>query len=433
MRDNDSKQNIRHTGRNIWIVVLVLVMILIITLTLIGAILGGLSGGDRNIIPLFYDGDREILKQQGWSYIRVEQTPEMLAQDARVSWETNTRVDLFKTAYANDQGQITVESGDGEKVIAPGTSNEYEFSLKNTGNISLDYAMTLGSVFTFTNRELPMEIRLRSGDRWILGGDRAWARPEELKELKESGTVPVNQYITYTFEWRWPFESGIEDTLLLSDLNDTVLGNAAVEQKVEFQLDIGVQSTVTAGAVPSGPRGEELLTPLTLWNLLRWGVFPGLLLGLGLILLIFWRTPVYVTGFLPAVGELHLGRKKDTLGPNGRFLFPKVYMGKHSLKLEKAEYRIKLKRKRKLPGLAFESKDDVLVIFIGRKVRAVELYLLPTLAVRQDEWAAIDKDHNVITPAGVQEPDENQENTTPGGLHIRKNGELEIEAFAPVK
>ena len=196
MRDNDSKQNIRHTGR-IWIIVLILVMILMITLALIGAILRGLSDGDRNIIPLFYSGDREIVQKGALSYIRWEETPEMLAHDGQVNWETNTKVDLFKAAYANDQGEITVESGDGKKVIAPGTSNEYEFSLKNTGNISLDYAMTLGSVFTFTNRELPMEIRLRSGDRWVLGGDHAWARPEELKELKESGTVPVTVYYLY--------------------------------------------------------------------------------------------------------------------------------------------------------------------------------------------------------------------------------------------
>ncbi len=433
MSANDTKQNIRHTGRNVWIVALILVILLLLTLVLMGAILGGISGEDRNIIPLFYHGDREIVEREGWSYIRAEETPEMLASDDQVRWETNTQVDLFKTAYANEQGVITVESADGKKVIAPGTSNDYEFSLKNTGNISLDYTMNLSSVFDFVDRKLPMEVRLRSGDRWILGGDDVWAQPEELTELRETGTLPVNRYVTYTFEWQWPFESGADDTLL-GDLNDTVLGNAAVEQEVTFQLDIAVQSMVTPGAVSSDSQGEELLTPLTLWNALSRIVFPGLLLlGLGLILLIFWRTPVYVTGFLSGVGELHLGRKKDTIRPNGRFVFPKIYMGKRSFKLEEAEYRIKLKRKRKLPGLAFESKDDLLVITVGRKVRAIELYLLPELTVRQDDWAAIDKKHNVITPAGITEPDENKENTTPGGLHINRKGELEADVLAHAK
>ena len=430
MAEKDTKQNIRHTGRNIWILVLVLVILLLLSLTLMGAILGSLSNEDRNIIPLFYEGDREIVDRNGWSYIRAEDAPELLAEDDQVRWETNTRVDLFKTAYANEQGEITVESGDGEKVIAPGTANSYDFSLKNTGNISLDYTMKLGSVFRFLDREIPVEVRLRSGDRWILGGDERWAHPGELADVTETGSMPVNQYITYTFEWQWPFEG---EDVLPDDWNDTVLGNAAVEQKVEFQLEIEVLSNITPGAVPAGPQGEELLTSLSLWNILRWVIFPGLILGFLLILLFFWRTPVYVTGFLPAVGELKLGRKKDTLRPNGRFIFPKIYRGKRRFQLGEAESRIKLKRKRKLPGLAFERKDDLLVIYMGKKVRAIELYLLPDLTVRPDDWAAIDKKHNVITPLGVTEPDENKENTTPGGLHINEKGELEVDILVEAK
>ncbi len=431
MRDNGSKQNTRHTGRNVWIAALILLIILIITLALIGTLLSNLSGKDRNIIPLFYEGDREIVQEGGFSYIRVEETPELLTQDDDVRWEINTAVDLFKTAYANELGEITVESADGEKVIAPGTSNEYEFSLKNTGNISLDYTMKLGSVFTLLNHEIPMQVRLRSGDRWILGGENDWVRYDTLTGVTENGTMAVNQYATYTFEWQWPYESGSDDGLLLGDLNDTAIGNAAVEQEVQFQLNIEVLSVVTPGAVPVSSQGEELLTPLTLWNVLSWVVFPGLL-GI-LILLLFWRTPVYVTGFLQREGELSLGRKKDTLRPNGRFIFPKVYTGKHSLALGEDKRRIKLRRKRKIPGIVFEPKEDLLVITVGRKVRAIELYLLPELTVRQDEWAAIDKDHNVITPAGVKEPDENKENTTPGGLHIDKNGKLDMEAVTAAK
>lgn len=435
MRNHDSKHNTRHTGRNVWIVVLILVILLIITLAMIGAFLSGLSGEDRNIIPLFYEGDREIVQEGGWSYIRVEENPELVAEDDQVRWKVDTIVDLFKASYANALGKVTVESANGGKVIAPGTANSYEFSLKNTGNISLDYTMHLGSVFTLSNQALPVQVRLRSGDRWILGGENAWVQPDTLTGVAETATMVVNQYATYTFEWQWPYESGADDARLLGDLNDTLIGNAAVEQDVEFQLKIMVQSMVTPGAVPVGSQGEALMTPLTLWNVLSRIVFPGLLLGIGifLLLLLFWRTPVYVTGFLPGAGELCLGRKKDTLRPDGRFVFPKIYMGKHDLTLDPAQCRIRLKRKRKLPGITFESKDDLLVITIGRKVRAIELYLLPTLAIRQDEWAAIDKDHNVITPAGVKEPDENKENTTPGGLHISKDGKLEIEAFAAVK
>ncbi len=413
MGGNGSKQNI--SGRNIWIVVLILVMILMITLAVIGALLGRLSDRDRDTITLSGDGET-VQEGEG------EDAPQMEIRDDQVRWETNTQVDLFKAAYANDRGEITVKSADGGKVIAPGTSNAYEFSLKNTGNVSLDFTMHLDSVFSLENRELPMQVRLRSGDRWILGGEHTWARPDMLTDVIESGTMAVNQYVTYTFEWQWPYESGVNDTLL-ADLNDTVIGNTAAEQEAVFELTVEVASVVTPGVVPGGP-GEEIYFP---WIILAF-------LGLFIILLILlWRTPVYVTGFLPGVGEVCLGKKKDTLRLNGRFVFPKVYMGKHSLTLGPAQCKIRLKRQRKLPGIAFENKDDLLVIAIGRKVRAIELYLLPNLTVRLDTWAAIDKDHNVITPTGVKEPDENKENTTPGGLHVSKNGELEIDAFAAVK
>lgn len=191
---------------------------------------------------------------------------------------------------------------------------------------------------------------------------------------------------------------------------------------------------------------DEMSAQLSQWGFPPWLLLLGLLLGFFiLLLLLFWRRPVYVTGFVPAVGELQLDRKKDELRPDGRFVFPKVYMGKRSLTLDQREYRIKLKRKRKLDqqdqqekqeklmGIAFENKDDLLMIYIGKKVKAIELYLLPDLTVRQNEWAAIDKDHNVITPAGVKEPDDNKENTTPGGLHIDKDGELDVDESATLK
>jgi len=192
------------------------------------------------------------------------------------------------------------------------------------------------------------------------------------------------------------------------------------------------------------PTGEPP-APQSGWSFLPWLLVLGVLLGFFILLLVFWRRAVYVTGFVPGEGELNLGRKKDTLRSNGRFVFPRIYMGERTFALAESEYRIKLKRRRKLDredqeeqaeellGIAFEKQDDLLVIYIGKKVKAIELYLGSDLTVRQDEWAAIDKDHNVITPAGVKEPDENGENITPGGLHIDEDSKLDVDEFAPVE
>ncbi len=545
MRDNGSKQNMRCAGWNIWVVVLVLGALLTATLAPIACFLGELSGQERNVIPLVYGEIREAVGMDGLSYFRAGESTGS-AQGGQGAWQIEADVDLFKAAYINDQGQVTVKSAAGDKVIAPGTFCEYEFKLQYADAEPLKYIMHLSSG-TSPERELLMQVRLRSGDRWILGGDNTWVPHGDLSRVEEADTVSGSGNIIYTLEWKWPYESGTAE----ADAKDTKVGNEAekFELKIEVltQLDNGsdppvdpvdpdppekpdppvdpvnpdppdkpkppvdpgpeppddppdepapkptatptptptptatptptptpeptptLTSEPTAKPIPEptakpvigpiieptakptpepspepapepspeptpGPIGEP--EPQSSWDFLPWLLLG--LLGILLLLLLFWRKPVYVTGFLPGEGELSLGRKKDDLRPNGRFVFPKVYMGKRELTLDQAQYRIRLKRKRKwngeeLLGIAFAREDDLLVIYIGKKVKAIELYLLPDLTVRQDDWAAIDKDHNVITPEGVKEPDENEENTTPGGLHIDEGGDLDVDEFAAVK
>ncbi len=175
MRKNGTQQNIRRTRRNVWTIALILAILLSLTLSLLGAHLRKLSGKEQNVIPLCCEGEQEIGRKGGESYIRMQERQAM--RNGQTGWEIETSVDLFQTAYANKDGAFTVQSGDGEKIIAPGTANAYDFSLKNTTDMSMDYTMSVRSVFDFSNRELPMQVRLRSGDRWILGGRTHGCRP----------------------------------------------------------------------------------------------------------------------------------------------------------------------------------------------------------------------------------------------------------------
>ena len=431
MDKNEQNREIRHTGRNIWTVVLFLLLCVMLSLILLSPMLSRLTKSDRHIIPLTYHGDREIFEENGFSYIRVDEAPDMLTYDKNVQWQTTTDVDLFKTAYAGSNGEITVNSLTGDKLIAPGTSNEYEFSLKNTGNISLDYTVLFGSVFSLSDRDLPIRVRLRSGDRWILGGKNSWVDHESLSDIIESGTVEVNKYVTYTFEWQWPFESDADGASVPGDLNDTVIAEAAVNEEVTFRLSIETQAEVTPGAVPADGNGTALAEPLTLWNILSRGVFPSALAaGILFLLLIFVRRPILVTGFIPvSLGEeIRIGKKRSEVRPDGRFIFERIYRGKRCFVSGEKECPFKLKYRSKTEGIEFETEDDRLIITVGRKVRAIELYLFPTesgITVSFGNWAAIDKKRNVITPDGVKEPEDRQ-NTTPGGLHINKDGVYEI-------
>jgi LPXTG-motif cell wall-anchored protein len=181
----------------------------------------------------------------------TEGSPDFTVEDSKTQWSTDTEVDIFKTTYVNEDGEVTVESSDGEKVIAPGTESDYTFFLKNTGNISLDYTLTLGSEFQAEDMQLPLEVRLRRGDsEYVAGSEEAWIKPEQLSEVYETGTLDVNRYAEYTLEWRWPFTDEDETLQAKTDENDTALGDASVMQDVDFKLQIMTQSEVTPNALP---------------------------------------------------------------------------------------------------------------------------------------------------------------------------------------
>ena len=331
-------------------------------------------------------------------------------------------MDLFKTAYLDPSGKlITVESDDGVKVIAPGTSNDYHFSLKNTGNVSLDYTLNLEGIFELSDRKLPFEVRLKKDNEWVVGADDVWSSVYELNDTVEKGTLPVGKYVGYTLEWQWPYESGEDDVLFLNDINDTAIGDASAEMDVDFRLFINVAAEATPQAVAMDENGnvlyEESINPSALVTGLS--MLTGGLLGL-LLLLLFWRRRIYVTGLLDGyVGySMKYKRKESVLAVDGRFVFEHMPLGKHSLVLcdtdgnELVTLALKLKRDSDTEGIRFED-DDRLIIYIGKKIKAIELYLElnnDVLTVLSDKWAAIDKDQNVYSPEEVQEPDNDGKN-----------------------
>ncbi len=153
------------------------------------------------------------------------------------SWKTETYVDLFKESYDG-----TVNSDDGGKRIAPGTSNYYDFTVKNNGNIPLDYSISL-EVGTFfegkrIDSEIPLEWRLLSADKEIISD---WQIYNEKSEVLKEGTLDLKHRDSYTIEWRWIFERGQE-----MDIEDTELGNLSVNQPIGVNATIYVHAEQSA-------------------------------------------------------------------------------------------------------------------------------------------------------------------------------------------
>lgn len=196
--------------------------------------------GNSAAQPVEYKGDLEVF-------------------DDQEVWTTETHVDLFQSNYDG-----TVVSDNGEKVIAPGTSNFYSFSLKNSGNIPLDYAVSLKVDAVVEERDgsiaIPLEWRLLDGEKTAVSDWREYGDREET--LKEA-TLNSRHQDNYTIEWRWGFERGMDDA-------DTGLGNAAPERLLGAKATITVtaeQSADLAGKPSDGWQLPKTGDPfnLTLW------------------------------------------------------------------------------------------------------------------------------------------------------------------------
>lgn len=204
----------------IWVCVVILILLALVTTTVVTLRIGNFLPNEWDVIFL------------------VPKQPSFEASDDKVVWTTDTQVDIFKAEYKNEKGDVTVLSGSGDSVFAPGSTVSYDFKLQNNGNMALDYNMLLDFGFLkegtdFGLENSPMLVRMYKNDdgAYIIGGEDNWIPVSELDNYEDVGTLGINSYSAYTLELKWLFESG-------NDENDTWLGNLADGESVIFTLGI---------------------------------------------------------------------------------------------------------------------------------------------------------------------------------------------------
>lgn len=213
--------------------------------------------------------------------------PGFEASDDKTVWTTNTKVDIFRISYVNGAQEITVNSDNGDKLIAPGTENSYTFKLKNTGNVPLTYTVELEAYITPANLYIPLWGRLNRYDgTWIVGSRDRYEKVAALDGAHDKATLGAGKYTYYTLDWMWPYESGDDEW-------DTMLGNLAVDQDLTFTIVIKTRAEAdTDSSGGSGGGGGGGITPpytgddsnLTLWIVIAAGSF-----GMVLLLLFYQR------------------------------------------------------------------------------------------------------------------------------------------------
>ncbi len=174
--------------------------------------------------------------------------PGFEARDTEQIWTSNTQVEIFRLSYENGEHNITVLSEDTDKVVAPGTANEYTFWLKNTGNVPLDYVVWTEAYFSHEENTIPISVKLgRYNGQYYVGSEDSWEEVDRLNDFKHQGQISVNSYDSYTLYWQWPFESG-------DDAYDTMLGNLAVEEDITLTVEIHTMAVAdedATGGIPT--------------------------------------------------------------------------------------------------------------------------------------------------------------------------------------
>ena len=185
-------------------------------------------------------------------------------------WESGKEVTIFKTNYVNGEGETTVVSQDGTKLIAPGTQSTYKFTMYNNGNmavvyeIDLDFELKIGdkiqNEFVF-----PLKARLSTENGYYLIGDETeWVNVADAILSKHVSVLGARSYETFVLELLWEFDGG-------NDALDTMYGDASAEKGVKLTLGINtyaeehIDPAATGGTRVDISEKSERIEQRVLW------------------------------------------------------------------------------------------------------------------------------------------------------------------------
>ncbi|MBR2888038.1 MAG: hypothetical protein IKB95_07405 [Bacteroidales bacterium] len=166
--------------------------------------------------------------------------------EREVALQTNSDSELhiFSAYYTDANGELTIQSSKGDKVVAPGAHSSYTIRLRNNDEIAIDYEIAPHVIIIGTRESFPMLVRMRDAQgNYILGSAEEWVSVQRLKRFTYTGTLKKEEAADYVFEWMWPYESG-------NDELDTSLGNN--ENNVGLEVSFAFHSVANLSLEPNG-------------------------------------------------------------------------------------------------------------------------------------------------------------------------------------
>lgn len=218
-------------------------------------------------------------------------TSESITDKARVAkWDFTVgdieTIDLFKSSYMTDADGYSYVSAD-EKVVAPGTSGEYTFSIGGTAETNFRLGLSLGvdsynnvKLTSTTTTTVPGEDGTETTETTTVvdydplrfsysqdaDGNDIWLTFDELKDaLKDVASDKVyaageTASAELTIKWKWAFDNTEADAAHIDNTKDTLLGNAIAKATDATSDEYKVMLTISVSAVQTKEQADSQKT-----------------------------------------------------------------------------------------------------------------------------------------------------------------------------
>lgn len=143
----------------------------------------------------------------------------VLGEDGKYHMEFTA--DIFRDVYNNGKVKSL-----GKKIVAPGTSNDYYFRIKNDCGCTMLTEVTVSAAAYIDNdRPVPIVGRVVRSKEDL----SAWNPINDFATYRDSRELGNGVETTYIIQWQWPFEG--------DDRLDTELGRSDLKLAVEIRIN----------------------------------------------------------------------------------------------------------------------------------------------------------------------------------------------------